>query len=231
MKYIILNDINYLFRRRMKLIFIFIFLTFGMFIMRYDRGVNIYDNVVSIIPVNINLEQLLGIEPLYFLYNIFFFVFLSIDLYTKDLQYQVDNIFLRMSINTWYCRKVICISILTFCLKIAQYSIVIGGILLCNSALFDNNIILLFITDILYLCFVESTFILLYIIFILANKKKGLLIAFILFLVIVIPKNIVQLNSILCRVIICIFILLIYIITTLMLKYKRPKIMQSIGEM
>lgn len=231
MKYIILNDINYLFRKRTKLIFIFIFLTLGMLIMRYNKELNIYDNIVGIIPVNINLEQFLGIEPLYFLYNIFFFIFLSIDLYIKDLQYQVDNIFLRMSINAWYYRKVICINILTFMLKVFQYSIVVGRILLCNNTLFDNKIVLLFITDILYLCFVESIFTLFYIISILANKKKGLLLAFMLFLLIVIPKNIVQLNHILYRVVICTFILLIYITTTFILKCKRQKIMQSIGEM
>ena len=99
-------------------------LIFGV-ILFYLRNKQIEFNIDEFL-VLINLPKFSNLSYLYELikiYEIGLLVYLVYDYYTYDLNYSLDNIMIRESVNKWYLNKIIIFSIFITLFKIFEVSI------------------------------------------------------------------------------------------------------------
>lgn len=99
MMYLWLSDIYYLLRKRYLYLLIFFLLPIlSTFLISFSSA-GFVDSFISVLGLNIITNQYSPMEIISYLYFVFFALFLVIDLYLKDILYQLDNIFMRMSLS------------------------------------------------------------------------------------------------------------------------------------
>ena len=94
MMYLWLSDIYYLLRKRYFISIDFFSFTNSQYFFNFFfelRG--FVDSFISVLGLNIITNQYSPMEIISYLYFVFFALFLVIDLYLKDILYQLDNIF------------------------------------------------------------------------------------------------------------------------------------------
>ena len=126
------------------------------------------------------------------LFSTFSFLFIYIDIYLKDLDKNLENIFLRINSKKYISKKIILSMLITFMLKFIQYVIITITLLLFNHFSLEFNILKLFFIDFLYTISMQLIFLLIYMIFIIMKKKVYYLTISITLSIILIPKNIWQ---------------------------------------
>ena len=165
MKYLILNDFCYLIKKRK----FFILLLF----------------VIPLIVTILNAKSSMKSLEIFFLatgtilmllFSTFSFLFIYIDIYLKDLDKNLENIFLRINSKKYISKKIILSMLITFMLKFIQYVIITITLLLFNHFSLEFNILKLFFIDFLYTISMQLIFLLIYMIFIIMKKKVYLVI-------------------------------------------------------
>lgn len=152
MMYLWLSDIYYLLRKRYLYLLIFFLLPIlSTFLISFSSA-GFVDSFISVLGLNIITNQYSPMEIISYLYFVFFALFLVIDLYLKDILYQLDNIFMRMSLLKWYMRKTFLFIAVMFFLKLFQYLLVVLTFWILKGPITFSvlELLQLFITDTLY---------------------------------------------------------------------------------
>lgn len=122
MKYYLINDIKYLIGKRKNIILIFLLAPLTVFLINSD-GSSI-GSFVSALALNFDIKDHDVLKTILFILNIGFSLFILVDLYIKDINYQTDNIFLREKIGVYISRKVSLSFMIIVVLKMIQYLLV-----------------------------------------------------------------------------------------------------------
>lgn len=211
MKYIFLNDVEYLVYKRKMIILLLLVVPFIVFLTNLS-DFNYLENIEIIFGLNIQSNNINIMEIIMFLFNIALYVFLIIDIYTKDILYQLDNIFLRMPMSKWIFYKSVAFCLLTFILKSMQYLIIIVCLGLFNQEMLIFNILKLCLIDFLYIIGVQFMLMNIYLLCITTKKSNVLFILFSVVLLLVIPKNMLDISNCLFLLILGIILLIILIV-------------------
>lgn len=197
MKYFLNNDISYLIRKQYAILLCFLIAPVVLLLLR----LRVEDNMSMILlePIGgfLSFESLDIIMLIMYLFNVATLIYFGIVLYTRDLDDNLENIFLRMSSFSYIIKKGITFIGVIIILKVIQYSLMIGTLFLFGSSIFDSNVFLLLGVDIVYHILFTSSILLLYFLFLLQNKNHILLAILLLIILFIIPKNIWNLRNML----------------------------------
>ena len=224
-RYIFFTDTLYLLKKRKGILLLFLLFPIVTAFINVNIDIPFINIINTSMGTNIILKEIGPLEICMYLLNIGIIAFLITDLFIRDIKYNLDNIFLRTNILTWFVNKVIIFLMFSFILKILQYSLVVI-ILLVNNKVFDNNVIYLMLTDYFYTSLIGFIFLLMYILFVTLNKAKILPIIGGIILIIILPKSIWSLKCYIFYMII-ILILIITIISKI-IKNKNKKIFENL---
>lgn len=224
MKYIFINDIEYLIHNKKKLLLILFILPLIFLLININIDLPCIDLINLTMATNFNIDSYTILELMMFIFNIVIYLYFIVDIYIKDIEYQLDNIFLRLSPNRWYLKKTSMFCLLMFFTKFIQY-LMVGIILLIKNKLIITDILYVMLLDYIYILLLQFLFLLIYIISLCLFKNK--LITFIPFLTIMyfIPKNIYD-----SRKLIWIFMLIIFFMNAvnyIILINKNKKIIEN----
>lgn len=187
MRFLFKNDLCHIFSKRRIMIYIYLLLPLINYILIKDSQLSKIEIFSSCLGLNFNINENNVFEIIIYIMNISFFTFLIVDLFLKDICYQIDNIFLRISPKKWVLTKIICSFIILFTIRFIQYMILI---LFLHTDLKNlHEIFILFITEILYLILIQYI-ILSTIIFLKKGKYKFLVYVIAILFIYLIPKNI-----------------------------------------
>lgn len=192
MKYLILNDFCYLIKKRKFFILLLFVIPLIVTILNAKSSMKSLEIFFLATGTNVNLNELNVLEILMLLFSTFSFLFIYIDIYLKDLDKNLENIFLRINSKKYISKKIILSMLITFMLKFIQYVIITITLLLFNHFSLEFNILKLFFIDFLYTISMQLIFLLIYMIFIIMKKKVYYLTISIMLSIILIPKNIWQ---------------------------------------
>ena len=190
MKYLVYNDLSYLYHKRKTILMLVIFFPL-LICFIYGKG---HLPVIDIIKVcvgadfdikNINLFSLLML-----LFNAFSFLYLIVIIYLKDLDDNLENIFLRTRPIEYIFKKNICFMLSTFFVKVFQYILIVICLLFFQKNIIFFDILELFMIDVIYIILLQYIFLAIYLFYILANKNLFVLIILSFILIICYPKNI-----------------------------------------
>ena len=224
-RYIFFTDTLYLLKKRKGILLLFLLFPIVTAFINVNIDIPFINIINTSMGTNIILKEIGPLEICMYLLNIGIIAFLITDLFIRDIKYNLDNIFLRTNILTWFVNKVIIFLMFSFILKILQYSLVVI-ILLVNNKVFDNNVIYLMLIDYFYTSLIGFIFLLMYILFVTLNKAKFLPIIVGIILIIILPKSIWSLKCYIFYMII-ILILIITIISKI-IKNKNKKIFENL---
>lgn len=224
-RYIFFTDILYLLKKRKGILLLFLLFPIVTTFINVNIDIPFINIINTSMGTNIILKEIGPLEICMYLLNIGIIAFLITDLFIRDIKYNLDNIFLRTNILTWFVNKVIIFLMFSFILKILQYSLVVI-ILLVNNKVFDNNVIYLMITDYFYTSLIGFIFLLMYILFVTLNKAKILPIIGGILLIIILPKSVWNLKNYIIYMIIILILLIIMI--SKIIKNKNKKIFENL---
>ena len=197
MKYFLNNDISYLIRKQYVILLCFLIAPVVLLLLRLQVEGNMSMILLEPIGGFLNFESLDIIMLIMYLFNVATLIYFGIVLYTRDLDDNLENIFLRMSSFSYIIKKGITFIGVIIILKVIQYSLMIGTLFLFGSSIFDSNVFLLLGVDIVYHILFTSSILLLYFLFLLQNKNHILLAILLLIILFIIPKNIWNLRNML----------------------------------
>lgn len=226
MKYFLNNDISYLIRKQYVILLCFLIAPVVLLLLRLQVEGNMSMILLEPIGGFLNFESLDIIMLIMYLFNVATLIYFGIVLYTRDLDDNLENIFLRMSSFSYIIKKGITFIGVIIILKVIQYSLMIGTLFLFSSSTFDSNVFLLLGVDIVYHILFTSSILLLYFLFLLQNKNHILLAILLLIILFIIPKNIWNLRNMLG-----IFIWIIMMIQGIMVMIftkKSKKIIENV---
>jgi len=211
MRYIFLNDIEYLFHNRKKiLMLIFLIPLLVCMIINNNSAIEMFYTAFGI---NLNFNNTSVIELMMFIFNVVIYLFLMFDLYIDDMQFKMDNIFLRMDLKKWLFNKNIVFLFLSFLLKLIQYLLILLLMYFNNKQIAINQFINIFILDYIYISFIEFVSISMYILYITRKKLNIFFGVILLCILIFIPKNILSMNKYILLILIGVlnFIMIMFI--------------------
>lgn len=225
MRYLLRNDISYLLHRRkyfLVLLFLVPFLSFTYYIGSQDE-IFLYE-----IMFGTNLRNNANImEFLMYLFQLFTYLFLMLDLYVKDIKFQLENIFLRMNPTLWILQRICILFIFIFILKLIGYWIPGVIVLLFQHSIQLDKIISIFLIDTIY-----TSAVIVFILFLIlcSTYSKTRLIIDIIYcsiFICLLPKNIFKCWEIMGYL--GLFIFLVSIFNILYVKKNYMKLIQKVG--
>lgn len=228
--YMILNDLEFLFREKYKEILLLILLPLLVLLIIY---IVIYKDGIEILKMTLGLNlkkesfDIFNVAMLVF--NIVIQLYLVLSLYAKDLKKGLDNIFLRLSSIRWYLAKEIITLFVTFFLKFIQYTLIIIILIISKKSNLNFSIISkIFLSDFLFTITIQHIFILTYFnIRTLPKIIECLLFVIIVAFAMIIPKNIMWYNQ--YQLILLIVNTIIILISVPIYKFNKRKVIQTMG--
>lgn len=178
MKYLIRNDIKELKKRPLK-IFIII-LIMELLFQKFLLGDDTY-NIVLGRNLN-NMQDYTAV--LFFILNSAFYIYIALHIITRDLTYNLDNIFLRIKEEKFILEKIICLVFSIFTFRIVEYIIALPLILKFNLTVI--TVLMMIIKDILYYSCISIITIFLRE---LSYKINNMYMFLIILMIVIIPKN------------------------------------------
>jgi hypothetical protein len=225
MKYIMYSDINYLFKYKKRVILLYIFFSLLSVFINMNSSTNIENILMLSFGNNLKFDSIGILEIIMYFLNLFFFLYLVIDVYIKDLLYNIDNLLLRIKPFNYIRFKNLCFILVMFFLKFIQYFICTLFCFILNKN-FDFNVVYLYLIDSIYILTFQYLFILIYYIYVLFHKNTFVLFFESLLLILIIPKSIWEVRNHF------IGLLLIFIIGQIMIlfvfKKKNKSIIQNL---
>lgn len=228
--YMILNDLEFLLREKYREILLLIILPLLVLLVMY---VGVYKDGIEILKMTLGLNlkkesfDIFNVAMLTF--NIVIQLYLVLSLYAKDLKKGLDNIFLRLSSTRWYLMKEIITLLVTFLLKLIQYTLIIVILIITKkSNLIFSVISKIFLSDFLFTITIQHIFILTYLnIRTLPKIIECLLFVIVVAFAMMVPKNIMWYNSYQLILLICNIIIIL--ISIPIYKFNKRKIIQTMG--
>lgn len=190
MKYLVYNDISYIIHHKFTLIMLVLLLPVFPLLLNIRNDISTIEIVMKSMGTNLSLDYYGIIEVIMYLFNLFWFLYLISEIYTKDLSDNLENIFLRIKPIRYILKKNICFIIITICIKLMQYIPVIGILMISKNNPTIYQLFRLIFSDISYILLVQYIFLFAYLIYILLKKNILFLITAIIILIVVIPKSI-----------------------------------------
>lgn len=225
MKYIMCNDINYLFKYKKKIIILYIFLSLMSVSINMNSSVSIENILMLSFGSNLRFDSIGVLEIVMYFFNLFLFLYLVTDVYIKDLLYNIDNLFLRIKPFNYIVIKNLFFILLMFFIKFIQYFICVFVCFILNKN-FDFSIVYLYLIDSIYILTFQYLFMFIYYIYIFMHKNTCILFFESLLLILIIPKSIWEVRNHF------IGLLLIFIISQVMMlfvfKKKNKSIIQNL---
>ncbi len=156
MKYIFLHDIHYMIQKQRKFLLVYLVILLSYFYFHIFRGVRSVDVVYyDTLAVRFDWISSGWLEKLVFLFMVTFYIYITFQLFYKDLKFGLDNIYLRMTSSQWLVSKLITIYFISaLLLMIAHIFFNLLSLLENISVPFH---ILLYCKNVLYIFCVEST--------------------------------------------------------------------------
>ena len=188
--------IKFNFKKKKILFFIFIFPIF-MFLININSEISGFEEIIYFV-LGVNLDQYSSIfEVILFLINVICILYINMDMFFKDLDYNMDNIFLRVNVRKWYILKLFTISIFISIIKCILYSllmIIYSNFYKYNYNINIINILLILAKDTIYnfIMFQMFCIILSFVSIIKKNKVYSIIIFSILLFIL--PHNINRIN-------------------------------------
>ena len=178
MKYLIRNDIKELKKRPLK-IFIII-LIMELLFQKLLPGDDTYNIILGR-----NLSDIQDYTAvLFFIFNSAFYIYIALHIITRDLIYNLDNIFLRIKEEKFILEKIICLIFSIFIFRTIEYIVALPLILKFNLSII--TVLTMIIKDILYYSCISIMTIFLRE---LSYKINNMYIFLIILMLIIIPKN------------------------------------------
>ncbi len=224
MRFILLNDLEYLLHKRKKILGLILFLPLFHLLLNISVDIPSLSLLKISMGIAVDFKRADIIEILLYLFNIFIFIFLFMDVYIKDFLYQIDNLFMRIPFYKWYCKKSILFVGIIFLIKILQYTFLCVILFVLKEKFEIFSLVQLFIKDYLYIIFLQYCFFLVYILMII-GRRLGKIGGITLFLIvtIVIPKNISSISLLMF-----LWIFLLQVILFFLFKKIPKKIIENI---
>lgn len=210
MKYIFLSDIEYLIHNKKRLLFIMFLLALISILINININVSCIDLINLTMGTNFHSDNYTILELIMFIFNVVVYLFFIIDIYIKDIEYQLDNIFLRLNPCKWYLRKTLIFIITMFITKFFQY-LIIAIILLIKNKLIFLELLFIMILDYIYILLLQLLFLFIYVLISSFYNSKFITIGIFLIILYFIPKNIYDSRNLIFLFTIIIFILSIVI--------------------
>lgn len=195
MKYLFLNDIHYLFNKE-KLLFLSIIscLLIGN-IVSINKDASLFEILTRSIGTNLNPKGFDIIAVIMYLLNIVCFLYLIVRIYIKDINSNLEYIFLRVKPSKYIINKNICFIVFSCLIKTIQYLISIIISTITVNKMISLEVINVFISDILYILVMQFAFLLFYLFYVLLRKNIICLVVPMAIFMLVIPKNIYSIFS------------------------------------
>lgn len=224
MKYLIFNDLSYLYHKKNKIILTMLFLPILIALINLESEQSVVEIISLGIGSNLSFENFNIVMLLMYLFETFSFIYLIVDVFMKDMNDSLENIFLRLRPLKYIFIKNVIFMLFTFILKIAQYCFMLVLIYFKKKASY-MEIFELFFADLIYIYLIQFVFLFIYIIFILLKKRLDFICLSSIIIGIIIPKNILNLKSYL--IILIIVIIAFYIFICKLFANKIKKIMEN----
>ena len=122
MKFILKNDVSFLFQKEKKIIFLYYIITMLLFI-TFSKF-SYLDNKSVFIMVNgldTGLERQDTVSLMIYLFILSFYCYIIFLLFTKDARSNLENIFLRITAKKWLSLKIISVFLITVCFLFFNY--------------------------------------------------------------------------------------------------------------
>lgn len=122
MKFILKNDVSFLFQKEKKIIFLYyiitmlLFITFSKFSYLDNKSVFIMVNGLDTV-----LERQDTVSLMIYLFILSFYCYIIFLLFTKDARSNLENIFLRITTKKWLSLKIISVFLITVCFLFFNY--------------------------------------------------------------------------------------------------------------
>lgn len=122
MKFILKNDVSFLFQKEKKIIFLYyiitmlLFITFSKFSYLDNKSVFIMVNGLDTV-----LERQDTVSLMIYLFILSFYCYIIFLLFTKDARSNLENIFLRITAKKWLSLKIISVFLITVCFLFFNY--------------------------------------------------------------------------------------------------------------
>lgn len=226
MKYLIYNDVFHFIRKRKLLILLIFLLPLLPVLLSINSQISLLDILFVSTGTNFDIDNFNILQLLMLLFNSFAFLYLTIDMFVKDLDDNLENIFLRIKPKKYIMLKSVFLMFFTFLLKLFQYILIIVITSLIKGINLDINVILLFFVDFTYLLLIQLGFLLIYIIFIILKKNIYFLTFMIFLSLFIVPKNIWQTQKFI--IIIVLLIIFLNILIKLIFSKKAKKLIENI---
>lgn len=228
MKYIYMNDIEYLIKKRKKVLLLLLLVPVIVMLINVNSKMSSLEILNNCMGTSLNLKDGNVLEIIMFLFNVVIFLFLIVDLYIKDVAYQLDNIFLRIFPSKWFVKKSVVFIFLIFIIKFFQYFFLLALMFLITGKNINVELIIkLMLLDFLYIIFFQFLFIFTYVISLIFRKFRLIFYFFFLIIIILLPKNIYELNNNQIYILILLALLFLYLFYYLFKNYNK-KIIESI---
>ena len=228
MKYLYMNDIEYLIRKRKKVLIALLLIPIIVMLINVNSKMSLLEIINNSMGTNLNLNDSNILELIMFLFNNAIYLFLVIDIYIKDIAYQLDNIFLRILPSRWLLRKNIIFISIILIIKVLQYFVFLFALFLLTNQNVSNIIIYkLIFSEFIYVIFIQYLFLFTYISTLVLKKIKVVPCFLFLVVIILLPKSIYELkNNQLC--ILFILLLLFLYLSYRLFKYHSKKIIEKV---
>ena len=224
MKYFIKNDVDYLLKKRLKILIIMMAFPVLIAWVNVKSGCDFRQTIIA--SLGLSIKDGGGFLTLIaYLFNITIYLFLAVDIYIKDIRYQLDNLFLRMKLSNWYLKKSILFIIYMFIFKILQHVILSLFIYAFGIKGIDISSLYLFTYDFIYILVLQSIFMLVYSGYMRFKNLKLVFVLIQILTLIIIPKDIVMIKG--NGVITVVLIILVTFVTGFIFK-KGRKIIENV---
>lgn len=218
MKYLLLNELNYItYNKKKSILLMILFSLICIFLLSYSHYS--YEEIFTIsVGGSINEENKYILEYLMFYLNLLIPIYLIISSYSNDVDYQLNTYFLRTNATKWIINKNIVYICSFLIIKTLQF-----GIVLITISLFKKISIrpLILFEFILYPLIIQLICINVYFIDILKKYKRFLLYTVIIGLLLFLPKRVLNFNISFIFFGIIILILLCFINILIIRKYCK----------
>jgi hypothetical protein len=224
MKYIMYNDLFYIFSKKKKILFLIFIIPIFIFLININSKFSSFDEIIYfILGVNLNQDSSI-FEVILFLINVICILYINMDNFFKDLDYNMDNIFLRVNIRRWYILKLFTTSIFISIIKCILYLLLtIIYLTFYKYNINIINIIFILAKDIIYNFIIFQLFCIILSFVSIIKKNKVYSIFIFSILLFILPHNINHIN--LFMIILCLGLFIVnYITITSSLKYIKEEL-------
>lgn len=194
MKFLWLNDMEYFIHKRWKFLGLLLGFPIIMMLILANTNLSSMELINAALGTRTKIPDGAVLEMCIYIFEVAMSLFFIVDIYSKDIEYHLENIFLRFSPAKWYVLKSILFLTLMVLIKVIQYGIVIILCICFKKVPILNDFTQLFLKDIIYFLFLQFLFFSIYSFCLLLWNNRFLSILLFLILFLFLPQNIYELN-------------------------------------